>query len=151
MILLLAALLILFWTLVLKRLDLSRAIRLRLAALVGGSGLVAIWLSALRLVPVAVLVLVLGLGLAANLALRERARRGGFEDLGEEPSAGRPQAGAMERREALAVLGLDGEPDDDAVNAAYRRMIVRAHPDQGGSDYLAAKVNEARRVLLGEG
>lgn len=54
----------------------------------------------------------------------------------------------MNRDEALAVLGLGADADDQAVRDAHRRLIQRLHPDRGGSDYLAAKINEAKRLLL---
>jgi curved DNA-binding protein CbpA len=37
------------------------------------------------------------------------------------------------------------------IQAAYRRLIQRVHPDHGGSSYLAARLNQARDVLLGVG
>lgn len=72
---------------------------------------------------------------------------------GPKPSAPPPPARApMDRAEALSVLGLtgalSGPVSDEDIRAAHRRMIARAHPDSGGSDYLAAKVNQARDVLL---
>jgi hypothetical protein len=58
-----------------------------------------------------------------------------------------PRAG-MSRAEALEVLGLREGASNDEVRSAHRRLIVRSHPDKGGSDYLAAKINEAKDVLL---
>lgn len=58
-------------------------------------------------------------------------------------------AGTMSRQEALEVLGLDDGATDADVRTAYRRLMARAHPDQGGSTWMAAKLNEARAVLLG--
>lgn len=60
-----------------------------------------------------------------------------------------PKGGAMSREEALAVLGLEDGADREAVKEAHRRMMKAAHPDAGGSDYLAAKVNQAKDILLG--
>ncbi len=62
---------------------------------------------------------------------------------------GRAGGGVMTREEALAVLGLDEGADTEAIKEAHRRMMKQAHPDAGGSDYLAAKVNQAKDVLLG--
>jgi hypothetical protein len=99
----------------------------------------------LRMGPAGLVVLLVGVGVGVNAFLRER---GEAADETPEDAPARPQAPAMGRSEALAVLGLSGEPGRDAIEAAHRRMIVRAHPDQGGSNYLASKVNEAREVLL---
>src|SRR5205085_12505808 len=61
-----------------------------------------------------------------------------------------PQRTGMSRKEALNVLGLSEDTTDDEIRAAHRRLILQNHPDRGGSDYLAAKINEARHVLLGD-
>ncbi|MFL1460678.1 hypothetical protein ACI6QG_00570 [Roseococcus sp. DSY-14] len=61
------------------------------------------------------------------------------------PAAGGPMTAA----EALAVLGLAEGATRDEVRAAHRRLMQAAHPDRGGSDWLAARVNQARDVLLG--
>jgi hypothetical protein len=70
---------------------------------------------------------------------RERAERQG------------PSSGSMSRTEALAILGLkDGEAGSEAVRSAHKRLMKQFHPDRGGSDYLAAKINQAKDVLLQE-
>ena len=56
--------------------------------------------------------------------------------------------GPMTRAEALRVLGLDDDADAEAIQAAHRRLQTRLHPDAGGTDHLAAMVNEARDVLV---
>jgi len=61
---------------------------------------------------------------------------------------GAPSAGAMTRAQALAVLGLTDGATRNEIKAAYQRIISTLHPDRGGSDYLAAMVNEAKAVLL---
>lgn len=70
-------------------------------------------------------------------------------------AAGRGQAPAaspkMTREEAMAILGLKGKVSADEVRAAHRRLMKTAHPDLGGSDYLAAKINEAKEFLLHDG
>jgi curved DNA-binding protein CbpA len=55
----------------------------------------------------------------------------------------------MTRAEALEVLGLAEGAYEAAIRAAHRRLMRAAHPDQGGSDWLASRLNEARDVLLG--
>jgi len=70
---------------------------------------------------------------------------GGSDDSGRSSSSGN-----MSRSEALAVLGLPDGCTSDDIREAHRRMMKSAHPDAGGSDYLAAKVNEAKDVLLGK-
>lgn len=54
----------------------------------------------------------------------------------------------MSRAEALRVLDLSDGASDQEILDAYRRVMKSAHPDHGGSTYLAAKINEARDVLL---
>jgi curved DNA-binding protein CbpA len=54
----------------------------------------------------------------------------------------------MSRAEALKVLGLQEGASEDEIRAAHRRLIVQTHPDKGGTSYLAAKINEAKDVLL---
>lgn len=61
----------------------------------------------------------------------------------------RAPGGKMTRAEALEVLGLEEGADAATIRAAHRRLMRAAHPDQGGSDWLAARLNEARDILLG--
>lgn len=63
-----------------------------------------------------------------------------------DPSA----AGSLNRTEALDVLGLEEGAGQDEILAAYKRLMAQVHPDKGGSDWMAAKLNDARRILLDE-
>ena len=54
----------------------------------------------------------------------------------------------MDRAQALEILGLDAQASPADIEAAYKALIVKNHPDQGGTDWLAARLNEARSVLL---
>lgn len=58
-------------------------------------------------------------------------------------------SGGMSRREACDTLGVEEGCSDDDIIAAHRRLMQKLHPDRGGNDYLAARVNEAKSVLLG--
>ena len=62
-------------------------------------------------------------------------------------SSGLPRATAMSHAEALTVLGLREGASQAEIRAAHRRLIQQTHPDKGGTDYLAAKINEAKDVL----
>jgi DnaJ-class molecular chaperone len=55
---------------------------------------------------------------------------------------------AMPLNEAYLILGLSPGARRDEVFVAYRNLIKRLHPDQGGTNYLASRVNEAKDVLL---
>ena len=57
--------------------------------------------------------------------------------------------GNMARAEALAVLGLNDDASDEDIVGAHRRLMQKLHPDRGGNDYLAAKLNQAKDCLLG--
>ena len=55
---------------------------------------------------------------------------------------------SMQLEEAYLILGLSPGVRRDDVFAAYRNLIKRLHPDQGGTSYLASRVNEAKDVLM---
>jgi len=71
-------------------------------------------------------------------AARENARRP--DDL--------PESGAMTEDKAWQVLGLQPGASPDEIRHAHRMLLKKLHPDQGGSTYLAAQVNQAKDVLL---
>jgi hypothetical protein len=153
MLLFLLAVAILASSFVAKRLSLPAAVRRRLLLIGAGTSGAVLLLASMRLVPLGVIALLIGVGFAASTILRARSAASGFEDMGSQRGQAPPRRAqrGMSREEALAVLGLSEGAAEADIHAAHRRMIVRAHPDQGGSDYLAAKVNEAKTVLLPKG
>ena len=63
-------------------------------------------------------------------------------------NTGAANATGLTRTEALAVLGLGEEANKEDIVAAHRALIQKLHPDRGGNDYLAAKINEAKDFLI---
>jgi hypothetical protein len=76
-----------------------------------------------------------------------RATGGGARGGGQGGST-RPASGDMTVDEAYAILGLSPGAGPDQIKEAHRRLMVKLHPDHGGTDYLATKINRARDVLL---
>ena len=61
----------------------------------------------------------------------------------------RNEAADIDREEAYEILGLQPGATKEEIKAAHRRLMQHVHPDHGGSDYLAVRVNRAKDLLLG--
>lgn len=84
-------------------------------------------------------------------AYLDRRFAGGGANAQPDDDAGRGRAGkpgTMSEKEAYDILGLQPGASEEAVRNAHRSLIKRLHPDAGGSSALAARVNEAKDVLL---
>jgi DnaJ-like protein len=84
-------------------------------------------------------------------AYLDRAHPSWREDLArQDGETGARRAGKMSRAEALDILGLPADASDEDVRRAHRELMLKLHPDRGGSTRLAAQINEAKDVLLGK-
>ena len=66
----------------------------------------------------------------------------------EQKSARQSPRGSMTKAEALEVLGLKPNASKQDIIDAHRKLISKLHPDRGGSDYLAAQINLAKKTLM---
>jgi hypothetical protein len=59
-----------------------------------------------------------------------------------------PRSDALSDKEARAILGVPADATVQDINTAWKRLMARAHPDQGGTQGLASRLNAARDHLL---
>ena len=77
-----------------------------------------------------------------------RDELGGGSSGGKAGGSAPRQAGGMTADEAYSILGLSPGATPDQIKDAHHRLMIKLHPDHGGSDYLATQINRARDVLL---
>jgi hypothetical protein len=87
---------------------------------------------------------------ALLMAYLDRREPGWREHADGDTATGRPatSSGKLTEKEAYQILGLQPGASADAITSAHRTLMKKFHPDQGGTTYLAARINEAKEVLL---
>lgn len=118
------------------------------------------WIAALGGISLALLLVLSGRGGIALGALtlfgpllwqRWRASHPAAASQFQPPPPPPRRGGNMTPDEAYQVLGLRPGASEAEIRAAHHRLMRSAHPDSGGSDWLATRINQARDVLLGHG
>ncbi|UTW45717.1 DnaJ domain-containing protein [bacterium SCSIO 12696] len=94
------------------------------------------------LVPLFKGLLGLALRILPLLNLRRRA------DSQQGPATPTSQQGNMTEQEAWDTLGLEPGASKEDIVRAHKKLIQKLHPDRGGNDHLAAKINQAKDKLL---
>ncbi len=93
-----------------------------------------------------ILIVILGYGLR-KFSIMENYKFG-FDNFNQQETE--PSSNTMTRKEALEILDVDENSTNDEIKQAYINLMTLIHPDKGGSKYLAAKVNQARDLLIGK-
>ena len=145
----LAAMVVLAW--LFSRADPGRVARLmRLAAALAVTGL-GILLTIRGMGILGVPMAIAGLGFIVTgswPALGRRYGTGGGQTGGQQGPRPR-NSGAMSVEEARETLGVKPGATAGEINTAYRELMKKVHPDTGGNDALARRVQQARDLLLG--
>ncbi|WP_438952419.1 molecular chaperone DnaJ [Porticoccus sp.] len=102
------------------------------------------WLAAAAAAALPLLKLLFGLALRAWPFLQVLRRKN--QPPPQQASVG--TSGELSQQEAFQLLGLQPGASREAIIDAHKRLIQKLHPDRGGNDYLAAKLNAARDLLL---
>ncbi|WP_299593836.1 molecular chaperone DnaJ [uncultured Microbulbifer sp.] len=81
-------------------------------------------------------------------AEKEQAKQSGKTSQGEERTAQRPSEPQLTVAEARKILSVSASATKGEIIGAHRKLIQKFHPDRGGNDYLASRINAAKALLL---
>jgi hypothetical protein len=82
-------------------------------------------------------------------AYLDRVHGDGWRDASHGAGAGHGgETSRMSASEAREILGIGADAGRDEIIEAHRRLMQKNHPDRGGSTYLAAKINQAKEILI---
>jgi hypothetical protein len=116
------------------------------------------WVAALGGIALACLMLLTGRGLGALgsavlfaplvMSWWRESQPGRAPPSSSQKSSSQGASSNLSRAEALEILGLKEPATAAEIRAAHHRLIQAVHPDKGGSDWLASRLNQARATLL---
>ena len=101
-----------------------------------------------KLWPLAFMLLLAAGGVTAIETWREKEVGRDNQNASGGARAPVPGGAKLSAAEAASVLGVAEDADAETIKSAHKKLIAQLHPDKGGTDYLAAKINEARETLL---
>ncbi|MBN8431394.1 molecular chaperone DnaJ [Microbulbifer salipaludis] len=81
-------------------------------------------------------------------AEKERAKKANTEEQASGHKAQRPSEPPLTVAEARKILCVSADASKEEIIGAHRKLIQKFHPDRGGNDYLASRINAAKALLL---
>jgi DnaJ-domain-containing protein 1 len=82
-------------------------------------------------------------------AYLNRYHSGEWQQHSNEWETGGNNGESMTVEEAYKILGLEIDASEDSIKEAHHKLMNKNHPDHGGSNFLATKINQAKDLLLG--
>lgn len=82
------------------------------------------------------------------LPLLNKFRQQASQSQQQQNNQQAPPQTAMSQKQAYEILGIEPDASKEEITKAHKRMMQKVHPDRGGSDFLAAQINQAKDTLL---